>query len=63
MSAAWSAMAASAQGRPARPLRVLVDTNLVLDQLLQREPWYNAAQPFWQARDAGVSSPISRRPP
>lgn len=43
-------------GRPSklvRPLRVLVDTNVVLDQLLQREPWYTTAQPFWQARDAG----------
>lgn len=35
-----------------RKLRVLVDTNVVLDQLLQREPWYTDAQPFWQARDA-----------
>lgn len=43
-------MAASLQGRP---LRVLVDTNVVLDQLLQREPWHTVAQPFWQARDAG----------
>jgi hypothetical protein len=33
MSAAWSAMAASARGRPARSLRVLVDTDVVLDQL------------------------------
>lgn len=40
---------ASAQPQPAR---VLVDTNVVLDQLLQREPWYTQAQPFWQARDA-----------
>jgi predicted nucleic acid-binding protein len=31
----------------------LVDTNVVLDQLLQRAPWFSAAQPFWQARDAG----------
>lgn len=37
-----------------RPLRVLVDTNVVLDQLLQREPWYSEAQPFWHARDAGL---------
>lgn len=36
-----------------RPLRVLVDTNVALDLLLQRAPWYTAAQPFWQARDAG----------
>jgi len=36
-----------------RPLRVLVDTNVALDQLLQRDPWYAIAQPFWRARDAG----------
>ncbi len=46
-------MARRVQEQPARPLRVLVDTNVVLDQLLQREPWYSSAQPFWQARDAG----------
>lgn len=46
-------MAASAHVQSARPLRVLVDTNVVLDQLLQREPWHTAAQPFWQARAAG----------
>ena len=46
-------MAASAHGGPARPLRVLVDINVVLDQLLRREPWYTAAQSFWQLRDAG----------
>lgn len=38
---------------PTRPLRVLVDTNVVLDQLLRRNPWYTQAQTFWQARDAG----------
>jgi hypothetical protein len=38
---------------PPRPLRVLADTNVVLDQLLRREPWFTEAQPFWQARDAG----------
>ena len=42
-----------AASRPARPLRVLIDTNVVLDQLLRRDPWYTQAQPFWQARDAG----------
>lgn len=34
-------------------MRGLVDTNVILDQLLRREPWYTQAQPFWQARDAG----------
>jgi predicted nucleic acid-binding protein len=38
----------------ARKLRVLVDTNVVLDQVLRREPWFTEAQPFWQARDAGL---------
>lgn len=36
-----------------RSLRVLVDSNIVLDALLQREPWYTAARPFWHARDEG----------
>jgi predicted nucleic acid-binding protein len=35
----------------ALPLRVLVDTNVMLDQLLRRDPWFTQAQPFWQARD------------
>lgn len=44
---------ASVRGRRTRrTLRVLVDTNVVLDQLLQREPWYTDAQAFLQARDA-----------
>lgn len=38
---------------PSRPLRVLVDTNVLLDQLLQRTPWFEQAQPFWQAHDNG----------
>lgn len=42
-----------AGSEPARPLRVLVDTNVVLDQLLRRDPWYTQGQSFWQARDAG----------
>lgn len=36
-----------------RPTRVLVDTNVVLDLLLQREPWLTEARPFWDARDVG----------
>jgi predicted nucleic acid-binding protein len=36
-----------------RALRVLVDTNVVLDHLLLREPWHGEAQPFWQAHDSG----------
>ena len=36
-----------------RPLRVLIDTNVLLDLLLQRSPWFAQAQPFWQAHDTG----------
>lgn len=35
------------------PVRALVDTNVVLDWLLDRTPWSTAAQPLWDARDAG----------
>lgn len=35
-------------------VRVLLDTNVVLDLLLQRQPWFNQAQPMWDARDAGT---------
>ena len=45
-------MAASDPSEQVRPLRVLVDINVVLDQLLRREPWFTEAQAFWQARDA-----------
>lgn len=40
------------QRQRSRKVRVLVDTNVVLDQLLQREPWHTDAQAFWRARDA-----------
>jgi predicted nucleic acid-binding protein len=30
-----------------------VDTNVVLDLLLGREPWASQAKPMWTARDAG----------
>ena len=49
-------MAASADlaGSPAPSvLRVLLDTNVVLDWLLDRAPWADEAVPLWQARDAG----------
>jgi len=32
-------------------LRVLLDTNVVLDWLLDRKPWSDDALPLWQARD------------
>jgi len=35
-------------------VRALVDTNVVLDWLLDRKPWSDAAQPLWDARDAGA---------
>jgi predicted nucleic acid-binding protein len=34
-------------------MRVLLDTNVVLDVLLQREPWQAEAAMLWQAVDAG----------
>lgn len=35
------------------PLRILADTNVVLDLVLAREPWASQAKPMWDARDAG----------
>ena len=40
------------------PLRVLVDTSVLLDLTLSREPWFTEARPLWDARDAGMSSAI-----
>jgi predicted nucleic acid-binding protein len=34
-------------------LRALVDTNVMVDLLLSREPWFSQAKPMWDARDAG----------
>lgn len=34
-------------------VRVLLDTNVVLDWLLDRAPWADEALPLWQARDTG----------
>lgn len=36
------------------PVRALVDTNVVLDWILDRKPWSDAAQPLWDARDSGL---------
>ena len=33
-------------------LRVLLDTNILLDLTLRREPWLTEAQVMWNARDA-----------
>lgn len=35
------------------PLRVLLDTNVLLDLFLNRVPWLTEAQPMWEARDDG----------
>lgn len=34
-------------------MRALIDTNVVLDWLLDRTPWSEEATPLWDARDAG----------
>lgn len=36
-----------------KPVLALLDTNIILDWLLDRKPWSDAAQPLWDARDAG----------
>lgn len=36
-----------------RVLRVMLDTNVALDWLLDRTPWADEALPIWQARDSG----------
>lgn len=36
------------------PLRVLLDTNVILDRLLQRQPWFDQATDLWQARSSGL---------
>ena len=39
---------------PLPPLvRVLLDTNVLLDWLLERTPWVTEEEPIWQARDTG----------
>ncbi|HEY7834424.1 MAG TPA: PIN domain-containing protein [Ktedonobacterales bacterium] len=34
-------------------LHVLIDTNVMLDLVLAREPWATQAKPMWDARDGG----------
>ncbi len=34
-------------------MRVLLDTNVVLDALLKREPWAETAKSLWEANDDG----------
>jgi len=45
--------AASPVDHAPRGVRVLLDTNVVLDWLLDRQPWAEEAAPLWQARDEG----------
>lgn len=35
-------------------IKVLLDTNVVLDLLLGRQPWLSEAQPVWDAYNAGA---------
>ncbi len=46
-------MASAIGAQTQSPLHVLVDTNVVLDLLLARQPWLTEAQTLWEARDAG----------
>ncbi|HEU4782069.1 MAG TPA: PIN domain-containing protein, partial [Ktedonobacterales bacterium] len=36
------------------PLRVLLDTHVVLDRILQRQPWFDQAADLWRARSTGL---------
>lgn len=47
------AVSSSASTSTPRVLRVLLDTNVMLDRLLDRKPWADEALPLWQARDTG----------
>lgn len=35
--------------------RILVDTNVALDWLIDRKPWSDEAKDLWESRDAGES--------
>ena len=41
------------QAAAPKSVRALLDTNIVLDWLLNRKPWADEARPLWDARDAG----------
>lgn len=45
-------MESSSTTSPA-PVRALIDTNVVIDWLLDRKPWSDEAKPLWDARGAG----------
>lgn len=50
-------------------MRAILDTNIVLDVLLRREPWLVEASALWKANDEGrlvaymMASAISNSPP
>lgn len=48
-----SSSSTGSQAGSSGPLRALLDTNVILDLLLQRDPWYTEAIPMWEARDQG----------
>jgi predicted nucleic acid-binding protein len=35
-------------------MRVLLDTNIVLDVLFERQPWFEESRAVWQAHDHGL---------
>lgn len=35
------------------PVRALIDTNVVIDWLLDRKPWSDEAKPLWDVRNSG----------
>ncbi len=53
MASEESAVHPAGASPQASPLRVLADTNVLLDLLLARQPWLNQARPMWNAYDAG----------
>jgi predicted nucleic acid-binding protein len=45
--------ASSGASLPGQKLRVLADTNILLDLVLAREPWASEAKALWDSRDQG----------
>lgn len=48
----WKSIVSSPTTSP-EPVRALIDTNVVIDWLLDRKPWSNEAESLWDARDSG----------
>lgn len=53
MAGSQTGTSGSSAGSARTGSHVLVDTNVVLDLVLAREPWATQAKPLWDARDAG----------